>query len=164
MLRESLRVCQEELARVRLSQEPLMEELARERAMRVEVEQRNSRLARAVEDHLLSPSTGTGLISRARRRIRRARMARPQEWRAADYVAASTLFSAAWYLGRYPEVFEGRLPPALHYVLHGASEGKDPSPEFSTKLYLKAHPEVVASGENPLVHFLKTDRLATRER
>lgn len=164
MLRETLRVCQEELARVRLSQEPLMEELARERALRVEVERQNSRLAQAVEKHLLSPSTGSGLISRLRRRIRRARMARPQEWRAADTVAASSLFSPAWYLVRYPEVFEGRLPPALHYVLHGAREGKDPSPEFSTKLYLKAHPEVVASGENPLVHHLRTERTPPRER
>jgi len=164
LLRDTLRVCQEELARVRASQETLMEDLAREHLLRTQVERQGTRLAEVVEEHLLAPPSGPGVWARVRRRVRRARLARAAEWRVADEVAGSSLFSSAWYIRRYPEVLTTGLPPALHFVRHGAPAGKDPSSRFSTKAYLQAHPDVRASGENPLIHHLRTDQDERRDR
>ena len=50
------------------------------------------------------------------------------------------------------------LPPALHYLRHGAAEGLDPSPRFDTTQYLADHPDVAASGANPLLHHLRLTR------
>ena len=50
------------------------------------------------------------------------------------------------------------LPPALHYLRHGAAAGHDPGPKFSTSGYLRKNPEVAASGANPLVHHLEQQR------
>lgn len=44
---------------------------------------------------------------------------------------------------------------ALHYLVHGWREGRDPSAGFSTNGYLAANPDVVAAGFNPLLHFLE---------
>src|ERR1700730_17043740 len=40
----------------------------------------------------------------------------------------------------------------MHYVLHGAREGRDPSASFSTRGYLLEHPQVAAGGVNPFEH------------
>lgn len=47
----------------------------------------------------------------------------------------SGLFDAGWYLQAYPEVAAAGLDPALHYLAHGADEGRDPGPRFSTSGY-----------------------------
>jgi len=44
------------------------------------------------------------------------------------------------------------MDPALHYVLHGAPEGRDPGPSFSTTSYVRRYPDV--GGLNPLIHYL----------
>jgi hypothetical protein len=164
LLRESLHACQEELARIRQGQEGVLEEAARERALRVEVERQSDRLATTVEEWLRAFPEGDGAWIRVRRLLSRARLGTRQEWRAADLIAQSELFSTTWYLRRYPEVARKGLPAALHYVRYGAAEGKNPSEQFDTRRYLQAHPELAESGENPLVHHLRsglrTDRLS----
>lgn len=50
------------------------------------------------------------------------------------------------------------MDPALHYLLHGGTEGRDPSPYFSSRWYLEAYPDVKAAGLNPLVHYLRYGR------
>ena len=55
-----------------------------------------------------------------------------------------------WYRDTLP--FVGG--PALHYLCHGWKEGRDPSAGFSTLGYLNANPDVLKSGEIPLIHFL----------
>ena len=69
-------------------------------------------------------------------------------------IAASDLFDAAWYLDAYPDVAATGIDPLLHYVLHGASERRDPSEFFSTDHYLRSNPDVVDSPFNPLVHYV----------
>lgn len=66
----------------------------------------------------------------------------------------STFFDREWYLSSYPDVAISGVDPVLHYLDHGASEGRDPSPRFSTRAYLARRPDVAAALINPLVHFL----------
>lgn len=69
-------------------------------------------------------------------------------------IMASDLFDAKWYLQAYPDVASAGLDPARHYIVHGAREGRDPGPFFSTLNYLAANPDVRGSGINPLVHYV----------
>lgn len=97
----------------------------------------------------LPANAGNGILPGLKQRL----LAR----RHAKKLQSSALFDAKWYLARYPDI--ARRPrfaknPALHYVLHGASEGRDPSPAFSTQAYLTRYPDVRRSGINPLLHFL----------
>ena len=73
--------------------------------------------------------------------------------RAVDRLAIleSGLFDVGYYLERYPDV---TLDPIAHYLRHGASERRDPSPHFRTGYYLDRNPDVAAAGINPLVHFI----------
>lgn len=54
-------------------------------------------------------------------------------------LARAPLFDAAWYLRTYPDLVlpDGRpvMDAALHYLCHGAAEGRDPGPAFSTSGY-----------------------------
>ena len=47
---------------------------------------------------------------------------------------------------------------ALHYWREGAAMGLDPSPDFSTSHYVKAHEDVVAARINPFAHYLEEGR------
>jgi GT2 family glycosyltransferase/glycosyltransferase involved in cell wall biosynthesis len=76
------------------------------------------------------------------------------EWRALGAVARSGLFERDWYLKTHPDVAAWRIDPIRHYVAHGALEGRDPSPSFSTRAYLSHNPDVAEAGVNPLVHFV----------
>ena len=49
-----------------------------------------------------------------------------------------------------------------HYLFSGAQEGRDPGPVFSTSGYLETYPDVLASGVNPLLHYLKFGRAEGR--
>lgn len=64
------------------------------------------------------------------------------------------LFDRDWYLLQYPDAVEARFDPVQHYLTHGAREGRDPGPDFSTRLYLQEHVDVSLSGLNPLIHFI----------
>jgi glycosyltransferase involved in cell wall biosynthesis len=68
----------------------------------------------------------------------------------------SGAFDPAFYVGAYPDVARARMDPLMHYVEHGASEGRDPSPEFDTTAYVEAHPELAQAGANPLLHRLES--------
>jgi len=67
----------------------------------------------------------------------------------------SIYFDKAWYLESYPDVAASGTNPALHYLLHGGSENRDPGPWFSTSQYLLNNPDVAAAGANALLHFLR---------
>lgn len=69
-------------------------------------------------------------------------------------IKKSDLFDETWYLYRYPDVAREGIDPVLHYILHGANEGRDPSPEFSTAYYLHFYPDVSNAGINPLIHYI----------
>lgn len=72
-----------------------------------------------------------------------------------ELVRVAGLFDADWYLEQNPDVAVAGLDPAEHYLLHGAAEGRDPGPWFSTAFYLTNYPDVAAAGTNPLVHFVR---------
>ncbi|MGH6891350.1 MAG: class I SAM-dependent methyltransferase [Dongiaceae bacterium] len=83
-------------------------------------------------------------------------------YRHARLVRNSGLLHEAWYLRQYPDVAAVGVPPALHYVLYGGFEGRDPSPMFSSQAYLQAYPDVMAAKTNPLVHYLQKGRYENR--
>jgi glycosyltransferase involved in cell wall biosynthesis len=50
-----------------------------------------------------------------------------------DWIAAiegNGLFDREWYLATNPDVAEAGLDPLVHYINHGAEEGRKPSPSF----------------------------------
>ncbi|MGU3547185.1 rhamnosyltransferase WsaF family glycosyltransferase [Methylobacterium sp. A52T] len=71
----------------------------------------------------------------------------------ADHPLASPhpLFDARWYLDRYPDVRGSGLNALEHYILYGASEGRDPHPLFDVSWYCKHNDNAAA---NPLLHYL----------
>jgi hypothetical protein len=72
-----------------------------------------------------------------------------------ELLTASELFDRNWYLAAYPDVARAGINPAQHYLRHGAKEGRDPGPRFSTSKYLERHRDVARAGMNPLLHYLK---------
>src|SRR3954447_6973661 len=69
------------------------------------------------------------------------------------HLSESGLFDPVWYRATYPDVSGANL--TAHYLSHGARENRSPGPLFDAKDYLTRHPDVAASGINPLVHFLQ---------
>lgn len=67
----------------------------------------------------------------------------------------SSLFDADWYRRQYPDISASGVDPVEHYLAHGATEGRDPGPGFSTQGYLVRNPDVGTAGMNPLVHYLR---------
>lgn len=75
----------------------------------------------------------------------------------------SRLFDAAWYRDQYPDVKRAGVAPEKHYLLHGAIEGRDPGPDFSTVKYLDKNKDVMLAGLNPLIHYLRYGHVEQRE-
>lgn len=95
--------------------------------------------------------------------LRFARMKKQMRpYRHARLVLKSGLMHEAWYLRQYPDVAAVGIPPALHYVLYGGFEGRDPSPMFSSQAYLDANPDVRVVKTNPLVHYMQKGRYENR--
>jgi GT2 family glycosyltransferase/glycosyltransferase involved in cell wall biosynthesis len=65
----------------------------------------------------------------------------------------SGLFDAEWYLKTYPDVARAGVDPLLHYLVQGASEGRNPNEFFDGNWYLDRYADVSTSGVNPLVHY-----------
>lgn len=70
-------------------------------------------------------------------------------------ILTSEYFDLDWYLARYPDVVNGNINPAEHYLRFGAAEGRMPGPLFDGNWYLQRYPDVALSGINPLLHFIK---------
>jgi hypothetical protein len=77
----------------------------------------------------------------------------PRTLSSACVVAQSPLFDAAYYTERYQDVATTHHP-LIHYVLWGASEGRQPHALFDPAFYLKQYPDVARSRHEPLSHFL----------
>lgn len=73
-------------------------------------------------------------------------------------VAVSEAMDRDFYVDLYRDVAEGGQDPALHYLLTGWQEGRDPAPWFSTSWYLAEHPSVATSGVPPFYHYLAVGR------
>jgi hypothetical protein len=70
-----------------------------------------------------------------------------------EAIRNSVYFDGAHYLEVNPDVRAAGMDPALHYLLHGGREGRDPGQFFSTGAYLARYPDVAEAGVNALVHY-----------
>ena len=71
-----------------------------------------------------------------------------------ELVARSRLFDREWYLQTNPDVAAAEFEPLLHFVLHGAEEGRNPSFVFDTQWYRRTYPD--AGPGNPVIHYALT--------
>ena len=69
---------------------------------------------------------------------------------------SSGLFDPDWYSTQYPDT--RNVDPTDHYLHHGASEGRQPSPAFDAAAYLERNPDVRHAGANPIFHWLDYGR------
>jgi len=69
-----------------------------------------------------------------------------------EEIKKSGLFDEVYYLANNPDVKEN---PIVHYLMFGAKENRNPSPNFDTAYYLKENPDVAASDFNPLIHYIR---------
>ncbi|HQT64223.1 MAG: hypothetical protein B7Z75_08915 [Acidocella sp. 20-57-95] len=71
-----------------------------------------------------------------------------------NIIAASGLFNEEWYIRENPDVARSGINPLVHYVRHGAAEGRAPFQGFNAVRYL-ANVEVNGRvNRNPLAHYI----------
>lgn len=73
---------------------------------------------------------------------------------AADLAGLAQEFDEPFYRKNNPELDFSSISPVEHYASFGWREGRDPSPEFSTKGYLYLNRDVHKAGMNPLLHYV----------
>ena len=139
--------------------EALARERERDREARAAASERAARL-RAERSALLAELAA----ARLRRRAGRVGSAMSMRARRREVAAieAAAEFDAAWYLERHPDVAGAGVSPAVHYLLHGAWEGRDPGPGFDTLFYYRTHRDVLAAGANALVRYVRAGRAEGR--
>ena len=71
-----------------------------------------------------------------------------------ELLAQSGVFDAEYYLSTYPEIAALNIDPLLHYVEHGAQEGRGPRPDFDVAYYLEQCETIGERPPNPLLHFV----------
>jgi hypothetical protein len=105
---------------------------------------------RAIHPILMKRSSRPGPFARLILRL----VPRAALRRQVQMVRHSGLFDAAWYLRKNSDVAKGGMDPAMHYLLHGGQDLRDPGPWFDTAHYLRLYPDISANGVNPLVHYI----------
>jgi len=85
--------------------------------------------------------------------LRSRRLPKSVNRRELRIIRNSPFFDEAFYLEANPGVRAARCDAALHYLLQGWREGRDPGRFFSTTDYLGRNPDVAAAGVNPLIHY-----------
>lgn len=70
----------------------------------------------------------------------------------ARHVRASALFDPEFYAAEIAHLAPAP-DPALHYVMEGSFDGRDPGPDFSTVDYYLANPDVAEEGWPALAHY-----------
>ena len=79
----------------------------------------------------------------------------------ASRVRASKLFDETFYLAQARQV-NGRVDPAIHYVVVGERLGLAPSPGFDPNYYLRRYPDVAQAKLNCLLHYIHNGRAEYR--
>lgn len=69
-------------------------------------------------------------------------------------IRRSGLFDEEWYLQQNPDVAACGMDPIAHYLLHGAAEGRDPSPLFWSTWYTNQETNPRYRTLNPLLHYI----------
>jgi hypothetical protein len=99
--------------------------------------------------HVDLVKTGKQILSLLQRRL----TSFAATWRELRVIQRSVFFDTGYYLKTYPDVLFAKMDPAVHYLLYGGAEGRNPSPIFSTREYLGHYPDVARVGLNALLHF-----------
>ena len=76
-----------------------------------------------------------------------------------ELIKKSGLFDTTWYADVYDDVRKAGIDPIVHYVRHGAAEGRNPSPGFNTLEYQNAHPSLQDQGINAFFHAIQTGKV-----
>lgn len=116
----------------------------------------------ALKDELAAVQQSS-LMNRLKRLVDRIRPAGRHYHRDKQAVESSDLFDRNWYLEKHRDVRRAAVDPLDHYLRFGAGEGRSPGPHFDTMAYMKEHPGLVETGENPLVHFLAAAQKGARQ-
>jgi len=69
-------------------------------------------------------------------------------------IAGSGLFDEAWYIAQNPDVARSGINPLIHYVQHGAAEGRVPFPGFNAARYVENLQGNERIRRNPLAHYI----------
>ena len=112
--------------------------------------ERDVLMLRATQPVILSRPKRSGVVSRLLRRLN----PRAQRQHHLSLIRGCGLFDADWYMRTYPDVADGGMEPALHYLHHGATDLRNPGPYFDTAHYLHLYPDIAGNGMNPLVHYI----------
>lgn len=150
-LRESLRLCQLELANVREEQEQWAERLAPLEYAHTRFVDLTTRLDAWLTEQEQVPASGW----RGRLKHRIVGLPTEQEQAELEQLRSTPLFDGAWYLREYPNVIGTGLSSALHYLRRGAKNGRNPGPDFDTQAYFREHPDLPGR-TNPLLHYLRS--------
>ena len=57
-------------------------------------------------------------------------------------IKETPLFDKEFYLNTYPDVARSKIDPIWHYIIYGTSEGRLPSRQFNSRVYLENNPDV----------------------
>ncbi|BDZ69406.1 glycosyltransferase family protein [Methanobacterium ferruginis] len=68
-------------------------------------------------------------------------------------IKRNNLFDLAYYLKNNGDIRLSGADPILHYIYHGFTEGRKPSPSFDGNYYLRTYKNVQNSNLNPLIHY-----------
>jgi hypothetical protein len=79
-----------------------------------------------------------------------------------ETIRNSLFFDENHYLEENTDVRKSGTDAALHYLLYGGLEGRDPGPFFSTEAYVARYPDIAAAGLNPLLHYEQHGRRENR--
>ena len=88
-----------------------------------------------------------------RTRFRHYLRVRPKDRKELIAIRNSAFFDTEFYLNSNLDVRAAGMDAALHYLVCGGREGRDPGPFFSTHEYLARFPDVAAAGLNALAHY-----------
>jgi hypothetical protein len=109
-------------------------------------------IARA-EDIVAHVGQRYGRRSALKSRFRDYFRPRQKERKELTAIGNSAFFDREFYLDSNSDVRTSGMDAALHYLVYGGREGRDPGPFFSTHEYLVRFPDVAASGVNALAHY-----------
>lgn len=82
---------------------------------------------------------------------------------AIEEIRRSVFFDENWYLRNYEDVQQLSMCPIEHFSWIGHRLMRNPGPSFSVAHYLTDHPDVRASGVNPLLHYIRTGKAEGRQ-
>ena len=77
-------------------------------------------------------------------------------------ISNSKEFNKEWYLNNYPEVRKFFMDPIFHYIRIGIKKNYDPSPDFSSKGYIKLNFRNLDEYINPVAHYIVHGKLEGR--